>query len=156
VPFPRRKNIRLPAAVYEQENLVFSITICTAKRQRFFHDASLATQILEALKSGVMAHEARVYAYCLMPDHLHVLLATSSGNLAEIIGRWKKFTGNLLRKNGMQGPFWQRGFYDHGLRKDEDVIKTAEYIVMNPVRVGLVERWEDYPFSWHRWMEGRP
>jgi len=38
------------------------------------------------------------------------------------------------------------------LRKDEDLLKVAEYIVYNPVRKGLVEDWRDYPFSWHKWM----
>jgi len=47
---------------------------------------------------------------------------------------------------------WQRGFYDHALRKEEDVQKVAEYIVNNPVRMGLVEDWRNYRFSWHKWM----
>jgi hypothetical protein len=44
------------------------------------------------------------------------------------------------------------GFYDHALRKEEDIRVVAEYIINNPVRAGLVKEWRDYPFSWHRWM----
>ncbi len=152
MPSPRRKNIRLPTPVYEQENQVFSVTICTANRQQLFQNVALATQISDALASGLLAKETRIFAYCLMPDHLQLLLAPSAGSLVDIISRWKKFTGHLIRKRGLQGPFWQRGFYDHALRREEDVIKAAESMVMNPVRAGLVKEWQDHPFSWHRWM----
>jgi REP element-mobilizing transposase RayT len=87
-----------------------------------------------------------------MPDHIHLLIAPKSGNLMDVISSWKKFTGTLLRKGGSEGPFWQRGFYDHALRKEEDLARTAEYMVINPVRSGLVEVWEEYQFSWHKWM----
>jgi putative transposase len=50
------------------------------------------------------------------------------------------------------GACWQRGFYDHALRKEEDAEKAAQYMVNNTVRKGLVNSWRDYPYSWHRWM----
>jgi REP element-mobilizing transposase RayT len=73
-------------------------------------------------------------------------------NLVDLVSRWKSFTANLLRRDGLVGPCWQRRFYDHALRKEEDIRATAEYIVNNPVRAGFVENWVDYPFSWHRWI----
>jgi putative transposase len=42
-------------------------------------------------------------------------------------------------------PVWQRGFHDHALRKEEDIVSVARYIVANPVRDGLVRRIGDYP-----------
>jgi REP element-mobilizing transposase RayT len=59
---------------------------------------------------------------------------------------------HLIWNEGFTGMVWQRSFYDHPLRKDEDLLKVAEYIIYNPVRKGLVEDWRDYPFSWHKWM----
>jgi REP element-mobilizing transposase RayT len=53
---------------------------------------------------------------------------------------------------GYKGRVWQRSFYDHALRKDEDIMKVGEYIVYNPVRKGIVQSWTDYPYSWHKWM----
>lgn len=73
-------------------------------------------------------------------------------NLVDLVSRWKSFTASLLRRDGLIGPCWQRGFYDHALRKEEDIRTSAEYIVNNPVRAGLVENWVDYPFAWHRWI----
>jgi putative transposase len=87
-----------------------------------------------------------------MPDHLHLQVAPLQGNLVDLISGWKSFTGNLLRSEGLEGACWQRGFYDHALRKEEDFRTAAEYIVNNPVRAGIVARWREYPYSWHRWM----
>jgi hypothetical protein len=44
-----------------------------------------------------------------------------------------------------KGPVWQKAFYDHALRKDEDVKKMARYIIANPMRQGLVKKIDDYP-----------
>jgi putative transposase len=148
----RRKNIRLSREIYEEPSRIFSVTICTAKRQRLFENPELATKMIETLYTGPMGQQGNVFAYCLMPDHMHLLVAPSTGNLVDIIGSRKKFTGHFLKNSGLTGPFWQRGFYDHALRKDEDLVKAAEYLVMNPVRAGLAERWEEYQFSWHKWM----
>ena len=43
------------------------------------------------------------------------------------------------------GPIWQKGYYDHGLRREEDLRTTARYIVANPLRAGIVKRLADYP-----------
>lgn len=147
----RRKNIRLPAEAYRQSGQVFSITICTAGRRKFFLDPAPADATVGSLRTGSFADGAAVLAYCLMPDHLHLLIEVRNGDLVKLIGNWKRFTANILRKHGIEGPVWQRGFFDHALRKDEDLRVVAEYILANPVRSGLVERTEDYPYTWHRW-----
>jgi REP element-mobilizing transposase RayT len=148
----KRKNIRLRREVYEHPNQVFSITIGTVKRRNLFKNSFIAGKVVSTLISGPIAKQTEIFAYCLMPDHFHILVSATNGNLIDIIGGWKRFTGSLLRKNGLKGPFWQRGFYDHALRKDEDIVKTTEYMVKNPVRAGLVDQWQEYPYSWHKWM----
>ena len=58
--------------------------------------------------------------------------------------------GSLPRRTyrkRIQGTFWQKSFGDHFLRAEEQVEHVAEHILQNPVRAGLVERREDYPFS---------
>jgi putative transposase len=80
------------------------------------------------------------------------MISPCKGNLIDTVNRWKSYTANLLIKKGMAGACWQRGFYDHVLRKEEDTRAVAEYIINNPVRAGLVKTWRDYPFSWHHWI----
>ena len=108
--------------------------------------------ILETLNSGPFGKGTDCFAYCLMPDHLHLQISPAEGNLVDQINGWKSYTTSLLQKNGLHGPCWQRRFYDHALRKEEDIKKVVDYMVNNPVRAGLAEKWKEYPFSWHKWM----
>jgi len=87
-----------------------------------------------------------------MPDHIHLLLAPISENLIDLIGKWKSYTTHLIWRKGYKGKVWQRSFYDHASREEEDIIKVANYIVGNPVRKGLVQDSRNYPYSWHKWM----
>ena len=148
----RRKNIRLPRESYEISSQIFSITICIKDRRPLFQNETWAKLILTSLKTGPFGKDTELYAYCLMPDHIHIQLSLLETNLMDLINGWKSFPANLLRRNGLIGPCWQRGFYDHAIRKEEDIRTVAEYIVNNPVRANLVENWVDYPFSWCRWI----
>jgi putative transposase len=152
MPLQNRKNIRLQKGVYSKPNQIFSITICTKDHKSLFKNREWATAIIDTLKTGPFGKNVKCYAYCLIPDHLHLQLSPIDGNLIDQIDRWKSYTTNLLQKSGLEGPCWQRSFYDHALRKDEDIKTVAEYIVNNPVRSKLAINWIDYPFSWHKWQ----
>jgi REP element-mobilizing transposase RayT len=56
------------------------------------------------------------------------------------------FKGRTSRALGNGNGLWQRGFHDHALRRDEDLVAAARYIVANPLRARLVRRIGDYPF----------
>jgi len=148
----RRKNIRLPNEIYELSSQIFSVTICVQDRRPIFKNENWAKTLLDSLNTGLLAKRTEQYAWCLMPDHLHLLISPRGANLSHTLSAWKSYTGHLLRKIGLEGSCWQRGFYDHALRKEEEIQRAAEYIINNPVRKGLVENWRDYPFSWHKWM----
>ena len=150
---PRRKNIRLHPGLYETPSRIFSITICTFNRQPLFEDPGRAKIVFDSLFTGSIEKGSTRYACCLMPDHLHLLIAPAAGNLVDVLSSWKKYSANQVRRLGLAGKCWQRGFYDHALRTDEDLRAAAEYIVHNPVRAGLADDWRKYPFAWHRWME---
>ena len=61
------------------------------------------------------------------------------------IKMYKQKTGYWLSRN--LNDRWQKDFYDHVIRKEENLISIARYILDNPVRKGLVARWDDYPFK---------
>jgi putative transposase len=146
----QRKAIRLNREVYQEQGQPFSITICTCNKVPFSKRA--IELIFQSVIEGDLSKKSDLIAVCVMPDHIHLLLAPVEGNLVDLIGRWKSYTTHLIQVQGRIGKLWQRSFYDHGLRKDEDLMRVAEYIVSNPVRKGLVEVWETYPFAWHKWM----
>jgi putative transposase len=145
----QRKIIRLEKEVYEKIGQPFSITICT--QNEIILSGKLRELIFRSVIEGDMRKKSDLMAVCVMPDHVHLLLAPIKENLIDLLGRWKSYTTHLVRHQEKIGKLWQRSFYDHGLRKDEDLIKAAEYIVANPVRKSLVENWRDYSYSWHKW-----
>lgn len=146
----RRKAIRLNRELYQEKGHPFSITICTHNNIPLLKE--FGELIFRSITEGPLSKEADLLAVCGMPDHVHLLLAPISENLIDLVGRWKSYTTHLIEMKGYKGKVWQRSFFDHALRKDEDIIKVAEYIVYNPVRKGIVQSWTDYPYSWHKWM----
>jgi putative transposase len=80
----------------------------------------------------------------LMPDHLHGIFAfPPEPGMESTVRNWKKFLA--VR----QAVDWQRDFFDHRLRNDQELQEEVSYIRMNPVRQGLCERAEDWPWVYH-------
>ena len=86
--------------------------------------------------------------YCFMPDHLHLMIQglQSNSDTWRATVLFKQRTGFLFSQ--AQNDFrWQKDFYDHITRSDEDWQAQVRYIANNPVRAGLVEQWVQYPFT---------
>jgi putative transposase len=76
-----------------------------------------------------------------MPDHLHWLFALGDRlPLSRVVGAVKSLSAHRIGHR-----IWQTGFHDHALRREEDVLGTARYVVANPLRAGLVRSLRDYP-----------
>ena len=137
---------RLKSFDYTGFNRYF-LTICTLDRHRAFVERSAVADVVSQLSQTSERECFSVPAYCLMPDHFHALLEGErvDANLQRFVRlfkqrssfHWKRRTGN---------PLWQRGYFEHVLRAEEDTFDVARYILDNPVRAGLVSRPEDYPF----------
>ncbi len=89
-----------------------------------------------------------VTAYCFMPDHLH-LLTTGESEHADL----RRFVRALKQRTGFEHSrefkttLWQRYYWDHVLRTDEDVWTLIRYILANPVRAGIVARPLEFAYS---------
>ena len=77
-----------------------------------------------------------------MPNPFHLLIQLQKGSLAELMCRVKSRSSKAI--NG-HGAIWQRGYHDRAVRREEDLKMIARYIVMNPIRAGLVQKVGDYP-----------
>jgi putative transposase len=142
----QRKQIRLSPGVYRGA-YVCSVTACTESRIRVFHSPALVALAIEALTGSSRKHAVEVIAYCFMPDHLHLLLHNKGkSSLPHFMRDFKQPVGFAFKKKtGRQ--LWQKSYYDHILRTDEELLTTARYIFENPVRAGLAEQAIDYPSS---------
>jgi REP element-mobilizing transposase RayT len=89
-----------------------------------------------------------------MPDHLHVMASLEgSHSLSSAVHRLKSATARAANcALGRTGRLWARAFHDRALRRDENVLAVARYIIANPVRAGLVRRAGDYPFWDAAWL----
>jgi len=142
-----RKQIRLPPDEYLGISISF-VTICSEHRIPIFHHASRGNIAIAALRDVSRSLQFLVHAFCLMPDHVHLLVegTTPGSDLVRFVARWKQQTGYLFRHD-LPKRFWQRRFYDHILRSGDDSDSVAWYIWMNPVRRGMVAEVHQYPFS---------
>jgi len=144
---PKRKpNPRLKIFNYKG-HYAYSITICTHNKTPIFKSKEIVDSVLDVLNNVAEKEQFGILVYCFMPDHLHFLLAGGDrSNLQKMIKTFKQISSYRFKKSYGR-PLWQRGYFDHVLRKDEDMEKVACYIWGNPVRKGLVSIIEDYPFS---------
>jgi REP element-mobilizing transposase RayT len=114
------------------------------RRQQF------ADPVLAALTFGAVAVHPETLAACLMPDHLHWLLA-SAANLSGKVAACKAMTTRLARPLGVRESLWQRSFFDRVVRSREGLAAVARYILDNPRRSGMVAADERYPFAIAWW-----
>lgn len=143
----RERPHRLPLASYRGEVAV-AFTLCLRERVRLFENRDIVRHFVAALTTGCAQQGCVVPVYCFMPDHVHVVTlgqAESSDGWRAIVG-FKQRTGYWLARTH-PCVSWQRNFFDHLLRTQEDLATHVRYVAENPVRKQLVPEWRAYPFS---------
>jgi putative transposase len=145
--YKRRDSLRLEGFDYATRRVYF-ITIVVNGRRKEFLDADLAQATVDCLLDLRQQMGFKLYSYCLMPDHFHALISMGSSgkSLGEICGAFKSLTTRIFWRR-QQGKLWQRQFFDHIIRNEEDFFETREYVWMNPARKGLVETPDEWRYS---------
>jgi len=92
-----------------------------------------------------------LYAYCVMPDHVHLVLGLQKGSpgLSNVVGNIKRAARHFCKRVN-RDVVWQDGFHDRILRENETSGEMVKYVLLNPVRAHLVSDFSEYPYS------GRP
>jgi putative transposase len=88
-------------------------------------------------------------AWCVMPNHVHVLIETQDGHpLPKVVQSWKSFTARLINRHlGRTGTVWMRDYFDRYIRDDRHLAAVVAYIHANPVKAGLTASERDWPHS---------
>jgi len=106
---------------------------------------AVAETMVEAL-THFQGDRYELLAWCVMPNHVHVMLKPIEGwTLSDILHTWKLRTAKVINAIiGSQGKFWQEESYDHLVRDEEDLRHAARYTWNNPEKAGLT----NWPWRW--------
>ena len=149
---PTRKPIRIADYDYSNPGAYF-ITVCTANREKIFWNGvgadiirpqnvplSAVGKIAEQGIFQIAEHYENMVVdkYCIMPDHIHLILRiesdmdgrmVSAPTVSTVVGSMKRWVSKQIGK-----PIWQKSFYDHSIRNQQDYNKIWEYIENNPLK----------------------
>jgi REP element-mobilizing transposase RayT len=201
----RYNSLRLLGQDYNSTRSLYALSLATDQRRPVFGDIKLAKATLKSLLSDQTLSLLGLKAFCLMPDHLHLLTGVNDSKIAlsSLIGRFESYTTQLywkrsreimearqiclpskdverksVKENGeliaalmdwratlrpevvhlknwpnlkpehfLRKRLWQKKFFDHVIRNQDDLENEVEYIVMNPVKEGFVQYPQFYPFT---------
>jgi REP element-mobilizing transposase RayT len=119
------------------------------------------TAVAQIIAEAMHHRHGKVYdldVFSILSNHVHVLFTPVEKedggyhSLSSIMHSLKLFTairGNRVLNR--KGAFWHHESYDHFVRDEEELKRIRRYIVQNPVKAGLVEDWEAWPWSFARW-----
>ena len=145
-PAFNRKNIRLPTAIYQGRKSYF-LTLCFSGRRRFGTNPRLATWLIANLRKHSAVCAFFVHAYCIMPDHMHVMVTAAGerSNLVKFVQSYKQATAVEFTRRAHRR-LWQFKYYDRILRASDSRDRVTWYIWMNPVRAGLCAVPTEFPY----------
>ena len=133
------------------EGGTYFFTIFTKNRKLFFHDPVLCEIFMTCLEKVKIYHPFDLVAYCILPDHIHVLLSLpqKDKNYSTIIKEIKRSVTARVREH-LEHPgivVWQDRFWEHTVRDDLDMQTHFDYIHYNPVKHGYVDSVDQWKWS---------
>lgn len=128
----------------------------------------LLTKHIDLLRQAYRTVQAELpfetFAIVVLPDHLHCVWKLPEDD-ADFSTRWKKIKRNFsyslpltedasVKRRSQERGIWQRRFWEHLIRDDEDLNRHVDYVHFNPVKHEYVSSPDDWPYStWHRWKK---
>ena len=124
-------------------------------RMRIFLDEADYCHFVYVLGDVVEGFAIECWNYCLMPNHYHATLQPTRPNLSEAIRRLNSVYAQWWnRRHGRVGHVFQGRFKDQVIEREAYLLTLSRYVVMNPVRAGLVKHPEEWPWSSYRATAG--
>jgi REP-associated tyrosine transposase len=156
------------------EGGTYFFTVVTFNRIKIFNRFENIELLRQAFRKTIKRHPFKIDAFVLLPDHLHCIWTLPQGD-ADFSTRWRliksyfsrqvrvgwveernptKTTSSTSRLRKSENPIWQRRFWEHLIRNQEDLLRHVEYIHYNPVKHGLTRAPVDWMYSsFHRYID---
>ncbi len=146
---------RLRLGRFSSPGVIYFLTSCCHAKRKMFLNRDCAKLMCSVFEEVRHETDDRYLAYVVMPDHIHWLLQLGHRrSLSEAVRLIKGRSARYIHtRTGIRGTVWQAGYYDRGVRADEDLVAAAKYLIYNPVRADLVETPEDYPYWFSKWHD---
>jgi len=132
------------------ENPTYFITTCVDKRKPVLASKEVQDILVEKWLNAFDRYSWAIGRYVIMPNHVHFFCSSleQSTRLSAYIGKWKEWTCKSIRERTSLDNFrWQNRFFDHVMRNEESRSEKWNYVRNNPVRAGLVQTPEDWPYQ---------
>jgi len=134
----------------------YFFTVVTKERKHWFNNEESINFLRQAFHVTMNERPFIIEAVVILPDHLHCIWKLPEDD-SDYSGRWREIKKRVSRKldrtSNLRGerPVWQRRFWEHQIRNEQDWCNHMDYIHYNPVKHQLVERVGDWPWSsFHR------
>lgn len=129
---------------------IYHIMLRGTNKQRIFHDDRDYQTFLEGLRKYQSLSNFVLFAYCLMPNHLHMLLRADAhsepiGKIMRRLGTWYVYRYN--RRYERSGPLFEGRYKSEAVEDDNYFLTALKYIHRNPVKAGIVTSPALYPYS---------
>ncbi|VFN07563.1 MAG: putative transposase, partial [Candidatus Kentron sp. G] len=131
---------------------IYFFTVVTYRRKPWLDRDERIEILREALRKTMVHRPFRIDAMVVLPDHLHCLWQLPEGD-HDFSGRWREIKKAVSRhidtrtNHRNERPVWQRRFWEHLIRDEDDLCNHRDYIHYNPVKHGLAKRPGDWPWS---------
>lgn len=152
---PNYRRARIPGGTY-------FFTLVTYQRRAFFSELHNHDLLQDVLTEVGKTYPFKMDAWVVLPDHFHCIWTLPDGD-SDYSKRWglikAKFSQRIMNTQGRsdekvvlkpyrrEAPIWQRRFWEHLIRDEEDYRRHVEYIHYNPVKHGFVQRVREWPYS---------
>lgn len=144
----RPLRLQFPGAVYH-------VTCRGNNQQDIYVDRDDRCEWLEVVQKVCARFNFVVHAYCQMTNHFHMLIETVDGNLSDGMRHLNSaYSQYLNRRHGRVGHVLQGRYHAVLVQKDAYLLELARYIVLNPVRAGMVTSPDEWPWSSHHFIAG--
>lgn len=125
------------------------------RRMEIFKDELDYESFLIILRRLTEKHAMTLHAYCLMTNHVHLLLESSDQEIGDFMQRMAgDYAKTYNRRHGYRGHLFENRYKGCLVKDDSYFLQTSRYIHLNPVKAGMVRHPEDYPWSSYRTMLG--
>jgi len=134
---------------YYVENYPYFVTTATYKKRPIFADKKKSDILKNVIYNLRGQNRFSLLSFCIMPDHLHLLLIPGKEqNISTIMQSIKRGSSRIInQKFNSKGKIWEPRFFDTVPRDEKELLNEIEYIHSNPVKAKLVEAPEEYLFS---------